>query len=53
MNVIAEALDHQETGKNGEDLAPGAGHEGEGVVEPVALSQDQLLVLGTPSRKCG
>ena len=49
-DAVAELLHHQQDGENDEDLPPRAAHEGQGIVEPVALAQHELAPLGEPPR---
>ena len=44
-NRIAEGLDQQESRKGRENLSPCAAHEGQRVIQPVALAQHDVLAL--------
>jgi len=44
-DVVSELVDHQECREDHENLPPGAPHEGERVVKPIAFAQEQRLGL--------
>ena len=45
MHLETETFDHHKPGKDNENLTPRAGHELQGVVEPIALFEHEFLGL--------
>ena len=50
-NAVTEFFNHQESGKDDEDLAARSGKKRQRIVEPVAFAQDQFPTLSHPDRK--